>query len=62
MKALSDTKFFYDTDLKQKELLIEKLKAQILDATEERFKKVDMKMRSSDDVSNRIFDLNLRWE
>ena len=59
MKALEDTKYFYETDIKQKELLIERLKLQVLDSTEDRFKKVDLKMRSHDDVSNRIFDLNL---
>lgn len=52
MKALSDTKYFYETDIKQKESLIEKLKLQILELTEDRFKKVDMKMRSHDDMSN----------
>lgn len=62
MKALSDTKYFYETDIKQKESLIEKLKLQVLELTEDRFKKVDMKMRSHDDVSNRIFDLNSWWE
>ncbi len=42
--------------------MIEKLKLQVLELTEDRFKKVDMKMRSHDDMYNRIFDLNIRWE
>lgn len=40
-KTLSDTKQFYENTLKNKDTLIDKMKLEILNFTEQRFNKMD---------------------
>lgn len=58
MKALNDTKQFYENALREKDSLIDKLKLEVLDFTEQRFNRVDSKIRSHDSPDARIRDLN----
>lgn len=61
-KTLADTKQFYENTLKNKDTLIDKMKLEILNFTEQRFNKMDSWIRMSDDPDSWIRDLNQRWE
>lgn len=61
-KTLADMKQFYENTLNSKEALIDKLKLEILNFTEQRFNKLDQRIWVHDDPDSWIRDLNQRWE